>query len=241
MVMTGFYVASAALVVVALLLLLVPLLRRPTRNGNARYILPIALVLGVPIATAGLYRLVGTPEAIARRVYAAAQPLAQPAAAPPSIAGAEQTRAAQADDPADAAQEQRLEALMQQAKAHEQDNRPADAREAYAQALKIAPDLSAALVGWVAADMATRSDFAIDADARARLQQVVAREPDHQRGLWLLGISDFQQHDYRAASAHWRHLHGLLDAGSPMQKAVADKIAVAEALASARQSRRAAP
>ncbi|WP_425510457.1 tetratricopeptide repeat protein [Xanthomonas euroxanthea] len=235
--MTGFYVASAALVVVALLLLLVPLLRRPTRNGNARYILPIALVLGVPIATAGLYRLVGTPEAIARRVYAAAQPLAQPAAAPPSIAGAEQTRASQAD----AAQEQRLEALMQQAKTHEQDSRPADAREAYAQALKIAPDLSAALVGWVAADMATRSDFAIDADTRARLQQVVAREPDHQRGLWLLGISDFQQHDYRAASAHWRHLHGLLDAGSPMQKAVADKIAVAEALASARQSRRAAP
>ncbi|NIJ95259.1 cytochrome c-type biogenesis protein CcmH/NrfG [Xanthomonas campestris] len=238
---TGFYVASAALVVVALLLLLTPLLRQPTRNGNARYILPIALVLGVPIATAGLYRLVGTPEAIARRVYAAAQPLAQPAAAPPSIAGAEQTRAAQADAAADAAQEQRLEALMQQAKAHEQDNRPADAREAYAQALKIAPDLSAALIGWVAADMATRSDFAIDADARARLQQVVAREPDHQRGLWLLGISDFQQHDYRAASAHWRHLHGLLDAGSPMQKAVADKIAVAEALASTRQSRRAAP
>lgn len=72
--MTGFYVASAALVVVALLLLLVPLLRRPTRNGNARYILPIALVLGVPVATAGLYRLVGAPEAIARRVYAAAQP-----------------------------------------------------------------------------------------------------------------------------------------------------------------------
>ncbi|WP_206513958.1 C-type cytochrome biogenesis protein [Xanthomonas sp. BRIP62409] len=241
MVMTGFYVASAALVVVALLLLLTPLLRQPTRNGNARYILPLLLVLGVPIATAGLYRLVGMPEAIARRVYAAAQPLAQPAAAPPSIAGAEQTRAAQADAAADAAQEQRLEALMQQAKAHEQDSRPADAREAYAQALKIAPDLSAALVGWVAADMATRSDFAIDADARARLQQVVAREPDHQRGLWLLGISDFQQHDYRAASAHWRHLHGLLDAGSPMQKAVADKIAVAEALASTRQSRRAAP
>ncbi|GAE51851.1 C-type cytochrome biogenesis protein [Xanthomonas arboricola pv. pruni str. MAFF 311562] len=70
---------------------------------------------------------------------------------------------------------------------------------------------------------------------------MVAREPDHQRGLWLLGISDFQQHDYRAASEHWRHLHGLLDAGSPMQKAVADKIAVAESLASARQSGRAAP
>ncbi|PPT78313.1 C-type cytochrome biogenesis protein [Xanthomonas arboricola pv. populi] len=238
MVMTGFYLASAALVGVALLLLLVPLLRQPTRNGNARYALPIVLVLGLPIATAGLYRLVGAPDAIARRVYATAQPLAQPAAAPASAAAGEQAGAANG---ADTAQEQALEAWMQQAKTQEQDNRPADAREAYAQALKIAPDLSAAIVGWVAADMATRSDFAIDAASRARLQRVVAREPDHQRGLWLLGISDFQQQDYRAASAHWRHLHGLLEAGSPMQKAVADKIAVAEALASARQSGRAAP
>ncbi|OBR74586.1 C-type cytochrome biogenesis protein [Xanthomonas arboricola] len=234
MVMTGFYVASAALVVVALLLVLVPLLRQPARKGNARYSLPIVLVLGLPIATAGLYRLVGAPDAIARRVY----PPAQPADAPAAAAG-EQARAAEAN--ADAAQEQALESWMQQAKTHEQDNRPADAREAYAQALKIAPDLSAAIVGWVAADMATRSDFAIDANSRSRLQQVVAREPDHQRGLWLLGISDFQQQDYRAASEHWRHLHGLLDAGSPMQKAVADKIAVAESLASARQSGRAAP
>lgn len=234
MVMTGFYIASAALVVVALLLLLVPLLRQPTRKGNARYSLPIVLVLGLPIATAGLYRLVGAPDAIARCVHATAQPTDAPA-----VAAGEQARAAEAN--ADAAQEQALESWMQQARTHEQDNRPADAREAYAQALKIAPDLSAAIVGWVAADMATRSDFAIDADSRNRLQQVVAREPDHQRGLWLLGISDFQQQDYRAASEHWRHLHGLLDAGSPMQKAVAAKIAVAESLASARQSGRAAP
>ncbi|WP_167762732.1 tetratricopeptide repeat protein [Xanthomonas arboricola] len=237
MVMTGFYIASAALVVVALLLILAPLLRQPARKGNARYSLPIVLVLGLPIATAGLYRLVGTPDAIARRVYATAQPQVQPADAPAVAATGEQARAAEAN--ADAAQA--LESWMQQARTHEQDNRPADAREAYAQALKIAPDLSAAIVGWVAADMATRSDFAIDADSRSRLQQVVAREPDHQRGLWLLGISDFQQQDYRAASEHWRHLHGLLDAGSPMQKAVADKIAVAESLASARQSGRAAP
>ncbi|WP_181140916.1 tetratricopeptide repeat protein [Xanthomonas arboricola] len=239
MVMTGFYIASAALVVVALLLILAPLLRQPARKGNARYSLPIVLVLGLPIATAGLYRLVGTPDAIARRVYATAQPQVQPADAPAVAATGEQARAAEAN--ADAVQEQALESWMQQARTHEQDNRPADAREAYAQALKIAPDLSAAIVGWVAADMATRSDFAIDANSRSRLQQVVARKPDHQRGLWLLGISDFQQQDYRAASEHWRHLHGLLDAGSPMQKAVADKIAVAESLASARQSGRAAP
>ncbi|MBD4822473.1 C-type cytochrome biogenesis protein, partial [Xanthomonas citri pv. citri] len=68
--MTGFYLISAALVVIALLLLLVPLLRRPVRHRSTRYTLPIVLVLGLPIATAGLYRLVGAPDAIATRVYA---------------------------------------------------------------------------------------------------------------------------------------------------------------------------
>ncbi|KFA12927.1 hypothetical protein KWM_0101270 [Xanthomonas vasicola pv. musacearum NCPPB 2005] len=232
MVMMGFYVASAALVVVALLLLLVPLLRHPTGNTNARYSLSILLVLALPLATAGLYRLVGAPEAMATRVYASQPPQAE--------ATAPATAQAQAASTAAAPQEQALERWMQQAKTDEQNDRPADAREAYAQALKIAPDISAAIVGWVAADMATHSDFAIDAASRTRLQQVIAREPDNQRGLWLLGISDFQQQDFAAATAHWRHLHGLLETGSPMQKAVADKIAVAESMASARQSERGA-
>ncbi|ASK92737.1 C-type cytochrome biogenesis protein [Xanthomonas campestris pv. trichodesmae] len=228
MVMAGFYVASAVLVALALLLLLAPLLRRPTGSGHAHYRLAILLALGLPLATAGLYRLVGAPEAIVTHVDAA-QP-AQVAPLPPSAVAA---ASATAD-----AQEPALDRLMQQARTFEQNDRPAEAREAYAQVLRIAPDISAAIVGWVAADMATHDDFAIDAASRARLQRVIAREPDNQRGLWLLGISDFQQQDFAAATAHWRHLHGLLETGSPMQKAVADKIAVAESMASARQSAR---
>nr|WP_207759691.1 C-type cytochrome biogenesis protein [Xanthomonas prunicola] len=234
MVMMGFYCASAALVGLALLLLLVPLLRRPTGTGNARYSLPILLVLGLPLATAGLYRLVGAPEAMATHVYAA-QPPHVASVTPSAVATLPQAASTASD-----MQEQALERWMQQAKTDEQNNRPADAREAYAQALKIAPDISAAIVGWVAADMATHSDFAIDDASRTRLQQVIAREPDNQRGLWLLGISDFQQQDFAAATAHWRHLHGLLETGSPMQNAVADKIAAAESMASARQSERGA-
>ncbi|MBZ3927504.1 tetratricopeptide repeat protein [Xanthomonas citri] len=228
MVMAGFYVASAVLVAQALLLLLAPLLRRPTGSGHAHYRLAILLALGLPLTTAGLYRLVGAPEAIVTHVDAAQ--LAQVAPLPPSAVAA---ASATAD-----AQEPALDRLMQQARTFEQNDRPAEAREAYAQVLRIAPDISAAIVGWVAADMATHDDFAIDAASRARLQQVIAREPDNQRGLWLLGISDFQQQDFAAATAHWRHLHGLLETGSPMQKAVADKIAVAESMASARQSAR---
>ena len=237
--MIGFYVASAAMVVGATALLVMPVRQHAQRNGSARHALPLLLMLGLPLGTAGLYRLVGTPDAIAnvQPQRAAASALAQPGSAA-SASG--MTAAVEATPTPDAQQAAALQALtswMQQAKAHEQENRPAEARDAYAQALQLAPYNSAAIVGWVASDMATRADFAIDASSRARLQQVVAAEPDNQRGLWLLGISDFQQHDYAAATEHWQHLHGLLDTGSPMQQAVADKIAVAQTLASARQSK----
>ncbi|MCM5548767.1 C-type cytochrome biogenesis protein, partial [Xanthomonas hortorum pv. pelargonii] len=91
MVMTGFYLISAALVVIALLLLLVPLLRRPTRHRSTRYALPIVLVLGLPIATAGLYRMVGAPDAIATRVYA--RPAQQTVQATPEATAASSTQA----------------------------------------------------------------------------------------------------------------------------------------------------
>ncbi|MEA9912556.1 tetratricopeptide repeat protein [Xanthomonas campestris pv. raphani] len=236
--MMGFYLASAAMVVGATALLVMPVRQHAQRNGSARHALPLLLMLGLPLGTAGLYRLVGTPDAMVavQRQRAAASALASGNAASASGMAA----AVEATPTPDAQQAAALQALtswMQQAKAHEQENRPAEARDAYAQALQLAPDNSAAIVGWLASDMATRADFAIDASSRTRLQQVVAAEPDNQRGLWLLGISDFQQHDYAAATDHWQHLHGLLDTGSPMQQAVADKIAVAQSLASARQSK----
>lgn len=236
--MMGFYLASAAMVVGATALLVMPVRQHAQRNGSARHALPLLLMLGLPLGTAGLYRLVGTPDAMVavQPQRAAASALASGNAASASGMAA----AVEATPTPDAQQAAALQALtswMQQAKAHEQENRPAEARDAYAQALQLAPDNSAAIVGWVASDMATRADFAIDASSRTRLQQVAAAEPDNQRGLWLLGISDFQQHDYAAATDHWQHLHGLLDTGSPMQQAVADKIAVAQSLASARQSK----
>ncbi|MEB2182636.1 tetratricopeptide repeat protein [Xanthomonas campestris pv. campestris] len=236
--MMGFYLASAAMVAGATALLVMPVRQHAQRNGSARHALPLLLMLGLPLGTAGLYRLVGTPDAMVavQPQRAAASALASGNAAPaPGMAAA--AEATPTPDAQQAAALQALTSWMQQAKAHEQENRPAEARDAYAQALQLAPDNSAAIVGWVASDMATRADFAIDASSRTRLQQVVAAEPDNQRGLWLLGISDFQQHDYAAATDHWQHLHGLLDTGSPMQQAVADKIAVAQSLASARQSK----
>ena len=63
------------------------------------------------------------------------------------------------------------------------------------------------------------------------LKRAVQMHPDSQRGLWLLGISDFQRGQYRNAAATWRLLQPQLEPGSNVAKAVAEQIAVADARA----------
>jgi cytochrome c-type biogenesis protein CcmH len=57
----------------------------------------------------------------------------------------------------------------------------------------------------------------------------VQLHPDNQRGLWLLGISDFQRGDYRNAAATWRLMQPQLEPGSTVAKSVAEQIAAADA------------
>ena len=59
-------------------------------------------------------------------------------------------------------------------------------------------------------------------------------QPDSQRGLWLLGISDFQHGQYAEAAATWRLLQPQLEPGSKVAKAVAEQIAAAEHAPAAR-------
>jgi tetratricopeptide (TPR) repeat protein len=220
----GFCIAAAAMVGLSLVALLGPLLQPARRARPGGWWLPLLLGIALPASTAGLYRLLGTPAALSgasRPVAAAASGAADPAGTPAPSAS--------------------LQAWMDKAGALEDQAQPAQAHRAYAQALQIAPGNGDAMVGWIATDLATRTDPAIDPHTRQQLQQVVAREPDNQRGLWLLGISDFQQHQYNAAATHWRRLHALLDQDTPLRKAVADKIAQAQSMADAPAVPRAGP
>lgn len=209
MVTAGFCIAAVLMLGIALGVLLWPLLR--TRPGARTLRLGTAALLAValPLASTGLYLLVGDPAALA----------GVPTQAPP------------APDPAVA--QRALQQWLDQAAAAVQAKRSAEARHAYAQALRIDPDNSDALLGWAEADMAQQPDFAVGATARGMLERVLAQQPGNQRALWMLGIGEFQQHRYANAAAHWRRLQGLLPEASPLREAVAQKIAAAEAMAAA--------
>ena len=204
MVTAGFCIAATLMVAVALSALLWPLLRR---HPGARTLRLTAAAR--PLASAGLYLLVCDPAALAG-VAVQATPAPAPDPAPPA-----------------------LQQWMDKALAATQAKRPAEARDAYAQALRINPDNSEALLGWVEADMAQQPDFTVGATAHGMLERVLAQQADNQRALWMLGIGEFQRQHYTDAAAHWRHLLSLLPETSPLREAVAQKIAAAEAMAAA--------
>jgi cytochrome c-type biogenesis protein CcmH len=106
--------------------------------------------------------------------------------------------------------------------------RPTEARDAYGELLRLAPDDPVALVGWAEADSMAREDHRIEGTSLKRLERAVALQPDNQRGLWLLGISQFQHDRFAEAAATWRRLQPLLEPGSSVARAVARQIAAAD-------------
>ena len=217
---TAFLIAAAAMVAVALAALLLPLLRQGRRDGRPRGVFAVALLIALvlPLGTGALYLLVGTPAALNGVTAAATAPISMQQALTELHAHLKQ----QPDD---------LQGWMLLAQTSSALRQPAEARDAFDQVLRLAPNNAEAMVGWAENDSMMRSDHLIEGRALELLKRAVQLHPDSQRGLWLLGISDFQRGAYREAAATWRLLQPQLEPGSNVAKAVAEQIAVADARA----------
>jgi cytochrome c-type biogenesis protein CcmH len=214
-----FLVIAAVMVAVALALLLWPLLRQGREAGRPRSVFVIALLIALllPLGTGALYLLVGTPNALNSASYKA-----------PSLSMEQaliELRSHLQQQPDD------LQGWMLLAQTSSMLRQPADARDAFEHALKLAPNNAEAMIGWAENDSMTRDDHRIEGRARDLLVQAVKLHPDSQRGLWLLGISDSQSGNYRDAAATWRLLQPQLEPGSNVAKSVAEQIAIADARA----------
>jgi cytochrome c-type biogenesis protein CcmH len=203
----AFYLSAAAMMLFAVLLIVAPLLRGGLRQKQPRglFVTAMAIVVLLPGTAIALYARLGTPAAFNGPI----------------------PRVAEVRSPTDAP----VRKWMDAAHRYDKEQRPGDARDAYQSVLAIDAGNTEAMVGWVEADMTQHADFAIDAPARRMLERAIALEPDNQRALWLLGIGEFQEKKYAAASATWRHLQALLDAGSALAQPVARQIALADAKA----------
>jgi cytochrome c-type biogenesis protein CcmH len=217
---TAFFIAAAAMVAVALAVLLLPLVRQGRQSGRPRGVFAVTLLIALvlPLGTGALYLLVGTPAALNGVTAAAAAPISMQQA----LAELRTHLQQQPDD---------LQGWMLLAQTSSMLRQPAEARDAFDQVLKLAPNNAEAMVGWAENDSMTRSDHRIEGRALELLKRAVQLHPDSQRGLWLLGIGNFQRGEYREAAATWRLLQPQLEPGSNVAKAVAEQIAVADARA----------
>jgi cytochrome c-type biogenesis protein CcmH len=212
-----FFIAAAVMIAVALAALLLPLIRHGRKSGRSRgvFVLSLAIAFVLPLTAAGLYLLIGTPAALNGVTAEAEQPLTLPQAI-------DELRAHLAQQPND----QQGWMLLAQTSAMQHD--PAAARDAYDHVLQLNANNAEAMVGWAETDSMTRSDHMIEGRALELLKHAVQLQPDSQRGLWLLGISDFQHGQYHDAAATWRVLQPQLEPGSKVAQAVAEQIAVAD-------------
>lgn len=214
-----FFVLAALMLAAALICVLLPLVRAGRRNGRTRmpFILSLLIAFALPPVALGLYAWIGTPSA-----------LNAPAADTGKLDFAQATA--------------ELRAKLQRSPGHPEGwlllgqaytamNRPADARDAFGYALKLKPDDPDIMVAFAEADAQARSDHRIEGDSRKLLERAIALAPDHQRGLWLLGISDYQLGHFDDALAHWKRLLTLLQPGSSIATAVDGQIAMAQARA----------
>ena len=87
------------------------------------------------------------------------------------------------------------------------------------------------MVAWAETDAMARDRPPHPGRARSLLQQAVKDDPRNQRGLWLLGISDYQRGHSPMPRLTWRRLQVLLQPGSKVAQAVKQQIAMANARA----------
>jgi cytochrome c-type biogenesis protein CcmH len=214
----AFMGVAALMVALALAALLVPLIHQGRRSGHSRgvFVLALAIALVLPLGAGALYLLIGTPAAL-NGVSAQANnslTLAQ------ALTELREHLAQQPDDKQGWLMLAQTSTMMRQ---------PSEARDAYAHVLKLDANNAEAMVGWAENDSILSANHMIAGRARELLQRAVQLHPDNQRGLWLLGISDFQRGDYRNAAATWRLLQPQLEPGSTVAKSVAEQIAAADA------------
>ena len=105
-----------------------------------------------------------------------------------------------------------------------------ESRDALKRARDLLPDNHDLIVEYAQALALSNEGRRISGESRALLETVLKADPDHQRALWLIGISDYQAGDYDAAISAWNRLLPALPPESDIAESVRTQIADARRL-----------
>ena len=103
------------------------------------------------------------------------------------------------------------------------------ALDALKHAVDLAPDDADIRIAYAEVLALTTPDRKIRGEPRSLIESAMKTSPDNERGLWLLGIGEYQEKHFDAAIALWKRLIAVLPKESPTIASVQKEIAKAEA------------
>jgi cytochrome c-type biogenesis protein CcmH len=179
----SFWLPAIAIPLAATLVLCWPILRR----GSQLLGMALPLLLLIPVSTLFLYQIVGTPEGI--------DVTGAPHSAPADLRmddAVAQLRARLEQQPKD------LDGWLLLSRSYKAMQQYEQALGALQRARELAPDNPVVTVELAEAMIFTSGSPKISGEVRAMIQGAVQRQPDLQKGLWLLGIIAFHAGSARA-------------------------------------------
>jgi cytochrome c-type biogenesis protein CcmH len=189
---TLFVIAATVIAVLVLGFVL-----RPLWGGNRG--VALAMIGSTAVLAGLLYLLVGTPRALDLSQRRAPETLAD---AIGQLQGELQRNPNQPEG-------WRLLARSQAARGN-----VVEARDAYAKAVKLAPDEPDLLAEAAEARALANEARRFDGEAIALLRQALEVQPMHQRARWFLGIAQRQAQQPAEAAKTWEPLLGVVEAGT---------------------------
>lgn len=190
--MSGLLLASLGLLAVVLAIVLRPLWRAARATALA-----VVLVLGV--GTAGLYALLGTPEALDPAMVKTPTTLDEAVA---------QLERRLAEEPGS------VEGWVLLGRSRAAQDRWPEAAEAFARAQALLPDEPDLMVELADAKLRASGEARYPEDAVALLERALEIRPTHQRGLFYLGAHHLQSGQPAEAAALWERLLPLVEAST---------------------------
>lgn len=178
--------------------------------------LAIVLVVVMPLLALLLYRDLGEPRALDPQALVANT--ATPAAAPDLASAVSGLEKRLADTPND------IEGLRLLARGYQSMQRFTEARDTLAKVRALAPDDLDIQVEYAEALALAGPERVFDGEAQRLIEAALAVNPDHQRGLWLAGISAMQRDDKPQAIALWQRLLLQLPPDSEVHASVSAQI-----------------
>ena len=192
-------------------------------RSRAPFVAATAVALLLPALSIVLYRAVGSPAALDPAALVAAPATAPGEHGQDMEQAIDKLAAKLKQNPGDA------EGWALLGRAYLETQRFADARDALKHAHELVADDPDVGVAYAEALTLASESHQFDAQARALIEAALKADPKNQRGIWLLGIADYQAGKFDAAIADWNLLLAQLPKDSTIAQSVRSQIARAEA------------